>query len=134
MLKKNQQNLQIVTTARITRRLSQTTMRFQATFSDPTILKIKDLQLIVPRFSIRKYNQTFINPVVLKIDLSQLQPAHYRVIAVQNFHVEDTNPNLDECLCGIFLAAKKVDGSWEIPENFPVECRTIKIIGYIHLV
>jgi hypothetical protein len=55
------------------------------------------------------------------------------VLAVQNFHVEDTNPNLDECLAGVFLAGARDDRRWEEPEAFPVECRKLALLAHLEV-
>jgi hypothetical protein len=82
-------------------------------------------------FRIEKHGQIFINPMELTIDLRSVRPSRYRVVAVHNFQVEDRNPNLNECLGGVFLAAQRADGTWEEPESFPVECRTLEVLGYV---
>ena len=105
----------------------------RATFMEPVTYWIEKSRLIVPPFKIEKYGQIYINPVELIIKLRNLRPGPYRVIAVHNFHVEDSNPNLKECLGGIFLAAKLADEKWEEPEKFPVECRSLQTLGYIHV-
>jgi len=96
-------------------------------------LQIRDGALIVPPFRIEKYNQSFINPAELTIDLRTVKPGRYRVIAVHNFQVEDQNPKLNECLGGVFLASQRADGEWEEPEAFPVECRTLKVLRLLEV-
>ena len=95
------------------------------------MFQVRGSALIVSPFRIEKYGQTFINPAELTIDLRSVRPGRYQVIAVHNFQVEDRNPNLDECLGGVFLAARRADGTWEEPESFPVECRTLEVLGYV---
>ncbi len=72
-------------------------------------------------------------PAPVRIDLAALRPGRYRVLAVQNFHVEDDNPDLDVSVAGVFLAARRGDGLWEAPERFPVECRTLGALGEVTL-
>ncbi len=91
---------------------------------------IRNNHLIIPPFCIIKYNLKYINPDELSINLDLLKPDFYRIIAVHNFHVEDCNPNLDECLAGVFFARHTAEGQEE-PEEYPLECRTIKVLGYI---
>jgi hypothetical protein len=87
-------------------------------------------QVIIPPFYIVKYGLKYINPEELAIDLDELQPGSYTVLAVHNFQVEDRNPNLDECLAGVFFARQDA-GEIVNPEEFPVECRMIEILGYL---
>lgn len=122
-----------VTTAQPTHLHHQAIGWFQATSMVPATYRIKDSQLIVPPFKLEKYGQIYNNPVELIVDIRSLRPGQYRIVAVQNFHVEDSNPNLNECLGGVFLAAKRADGTWEEPETFPCECCTLKILGHVHV-
>jgi hypothetical protein len=85
--------------------------------------------LRVPAFRLRKYGQIFISPRDLEIDLLGLKTGVYRIVVVHNFQAEDNNPNLNECLAGIFIAGLHPDGQWEEPEYYPFECRTIEILG-----
>jgi hypothetical protein len=94
---------------------------------------IKDSKFMAPVFRLDKYGQRFINPRELEIDLTGLKTGEYRVAAVHNFQAEDNNPNLDECLTGIFIAGLRPNGKWEEPENYPFECRTIEILGYFSI-
>ena len=69
----------------------------------------------------------------IRIDLGDVEPGTYRVLAVHNFHVEDRNPRLDECAAGVFLAGR-IDGTrWEDPERFPVECRAVAVLGEVEV-
>ena len=54
-------------------------------------------------------------------------------LVVQNFWTEDPNPDLSQCLAGIFLSRRRRDGAWEAAENWPVECRTVAHIGMLDL-
>ena len=103
---------------------------FRATSSVP--LRLREATLIVPPFRIERHGLIYRSPADLQIDLSGLRPGTYRVVAVQNFHVEDCNPRLEECAAGVFLAARVADG-WEEPETFPVECRTLEVLGYVQV-
>ena len=84
-------------------------------------------------FRIAKHGLAYRSPVELRIDLAQLRPARYRVIAVHNFHAEDCNPRLDECAAAVFLAAELRGGVWQEPEAFPVECRAVAVLGLVEV-
>ena len=56
-------------------------------------------------------------------------PDVYRVLAVQNFWIEDDNPDLSQAIAGVFLARRRTDGEWQEPENWPIECRTLAASG-----
>lgn len=63
------------------------------------------------------------------MDLRMVSPGQYLVLAVQNFQVEDRNPDLSMCEAGVFLARRRDDGAWEEPERYPVECRALAVIA-----
>ena len=86
---------------------------------------------MVPPFRIDCLNRRYLQASELRIDLSGLEPDLYRVLAVQNFWIEDRNPDLSEVLAGVFFARRRADGAWEEPENWPVECRTLGTLGYL---
>jgi hypothetical protein len=94
-------------------------------------LRLEGIALVIPPFRIDHLTQRFLQRSELRIDLAGLVPDVYRVLAVQNFWIEDHNPELREGLAGVFLARRCTDGSWEEPENWPVECRTLATLGYI---
>jgi hypothetical protein len=87
--------------------------------------RLEGTTLIVAPFAIPLHRQRYLSPAEIRIDLGTVAPGRYRVLAVHNFHVEDRNPCLDECVAGVFLAARREDGEWEEPERFPVECRAL---------
>jgi hypothetical protein len=105
---------------------------FPATSSAPP-LRLSGTLLEVPPFRLELLGQVFVNDVQLEIDLSLVDEGVYRILVVHNFHVEDRNPNLDECIGGVFLARRRRDGSWEEPERFPVECRALALLGVIEV-
>ena len=82
---------------------------------------------------VNRVRQAYLNPDEIRIELAAIAPGHYRVMAVHNFHVEDCNPCLDECVAGLFLAAQLDDGSWEEPERFPVECRAVAVLATLRV-
>jgi hypothetical protein len=82
-------------------------------------------------FAIRRFQATYATSLEIAIDLALLDAGRHRLIAVHNFHVEDRNPCLDECVAGVFVAARRSDGAWEEPERFPIECRALAVLGEI---
>ncbi|HXV58562.1 MAG TPA: hypothetical protein VD704_11905 [Gaiellaceae bacterium] len=99
----------------------------------PIQLRLRDGALVVPPFRLRKHGQTYASRAELLLELGALRPGAYRLVAVQNFHVEDSSPRLEECAAGVFLARRRADGRWEEPERFPVECRTLALLGYVEV-
>lgn len=106
-----------------------TVREYLVTSSGPVPCRLEANVLIVPPFRLSRRWQTYISDAELRIDLSRVDDGRYRILAVHNFHVEDRNPRLDECVAGVFLAAWCDNGRWEEPERFPVECRTLAILG-----
>jgi hypothetical protein len=96
-------------------------------------LSVAGATLRIAPFLICKWDQRYVSPEALCIDLERLPPALYRIVAVHNFRMEDRNPDLDECLAGIFLA-RRVDCRWEEAEDHPVECRSIEVLGHLDTV
>lgn len=94
-------------------------------------LRIDGTELIIPPFRIDRLAQRFVQLSELRIELAGLEPDLYRVVAVQDFWSEDHNPNLSEALAGVFLARRRASGTWEEPECWPVECRTLAILCYV---
>jgi hypothetical protein len=95
-------------------------------------LRIRDFKLIFPPFKIAKFNQFYVSPHELIVDLKKIEPGVYRIIVVHNFQIEDCNPNLCECTAGIFLSSQ-YEGRWIEPEDLPTECRTIEPLAYIDI-
>ena len=91
---------------------------------------VRHNKVIVPPFCITKFGMSYINPEELVINFSSFKPGYYKIIAVHNFQVEDCNPNLNEALAGVFFARRST-GVYQDPEEQPLECRTIKVIGYM---
>ena len=100
-----------------------------ATSLAPPAPRIESSTLIVPPFCLRHRHRRYLLTTTLRIDLRPLDPDDYRVLAVQSFWIEDDNPDLSERLAGIFLARRRTDGGWEEPESWPVECRTLAVLG-----
>lgn len=95
--------------------------------------RLENAQLVVPPFLLRFLGQDFILWSELRIDLAALPPDEYRVLVVQDFWSEDANPDLGQCLAAVFLARRRLDGDWEAPENWPLECRSVALIGHLDL-
>ncbi|NTW78052.1 MAG: hypothetical protein HGB33_09850 [Syntrophaceae bacterium] len=94
------------------------------------LLRIDNSILIIPPFKIARHKSVYVNPLPLKIDINMWSAVMSRIVVVHNFLVEDCNPDLQECLAGIFFAGL-INGQWEQPEDYPVECRTIEVIGVL---
>ena len=105
---------------------------YRATCTGPVRCSLEGTVLAVPPFRLPLGRQAYLSREPIRIDLAQVAPGSYRVVAVHNFHVEDRNPRLDECVAGIFLAARLGDG-WEEPERFPVECRALAVLGEVEV-
>jgi hypothetical protein len=90
-------------------------------------------ELRIPPFRLEHRSQAYLSETVCEIDLRTVAPGRYRILAVHNFHVEDRNPDLRVCVAAVFLAALRSDGTWEEPERFPVECRSLDILGVIEV-
>ncbi len=102
---------------------------FRAISSAPVRCRLKAGVLIVPPFRLPHLRQHYVSAAEIRIDLASVAPGRYRVLVVHNFHVEDRNPRLDECVAAVFLAAWREDGRWEEPERFPMECRALAVLG-----
>lgn len=102
---------------------------FRAISSAPVRCRLKAGTLIVPPFRLMHHRLHYLSAGEIRIDLASIAPGHYQVLAVHNFHVEDRNPRLDECMAAVFLAARRGDGQWEQAERFPMECRTLVALG-----
>lgn len=90
-------------------------------------------ELVVAPFRIERYGLSYISTSEIRIGLDTVAPGTYRVLAVHNFHAEDCNPCLTECVAGVFLAARRDDDGWEAPERFPIECRSVGVLGVLRL-
>lgn len=104
---------------------------FRVTSSAPVRCRLRAGVLTVPPFRLARHGLQYVGAAEVRIDLSQLAPGRYRVLAVHNFHVEDRNPCLNECVAAVFLAARRSDGEWEQPERFPMECRALAVLGVL---
>ncbi len=98
----------------------------QVTCSGGIRCRLEGHWLLVPPFRMQMGRRRYLNRSEIRINLNEIAAGRYRVVAVHNFHVEDRNPDLLECIAAVFLAAERGDGSWEEPERFPVECRTLE--------
>ena len=60
--------------------------------------------LVIPPFQASFLGQDFVHWEEMRIELAELAPDRYRIVVVQNFWTEDPNPDLSQCLAGIFLS------------------------------
>lgn len=94
-------------------------------------LRLDGRQLLVPPFRIARRTTRYVQSLELTIALGDLEPDVYRILAVQNFWVDDHDPDLSICPAAVFLARRRRDGDWEAPETWPVECRTLATLGHV---
>lgn len=87
--------------------------------------------IVVPPFRLRRGLQTYALSETLRIDVREVEPDIYRVYAVHDFWIDDENPDLSECVAGIFLGRRRASGVWEEPETWPTECRSLAILGTV---
>ena len=92
---------------------------------------IEGHSIVVPPFRLRRDLQTYVLPEMLRIDLREVEPDIYRVYAVHDFWMDDDNPDLSECVAGVFLGRRRASGIWEEPETWPTECRSLTILGTV---
>ncbi|HEY2562018.1 MAG TPA: hypothetical protein VGI48_20110 [Caldimonas sp.] len=99
--------------------------------SSPPSLRLDGWTIRIAPFSIQRGSRSYATDAEIAVDLRALDPGRYRLVAVHNFHVEDRNPRLDECVAGVFVAGRRRDGAWEEPERFPIECRAIALLAEV---
>lgn len=93
-------------------------------------LRADGATIIIPAFSVEKFNQVFVSHGCIRIDTDVLPSALYRITVVHHFQVEDTNPNLDQCIAGIFLSPR-TQGEFARAEDLQTECRSLFHLGYL---
>jgi hypothetical protein len=81
-------------------------------------------------FAISRWGRRYVSRDTFYIDLAQLPKEILQIVAVHDFRIEDRNPNLDECLVGIFIA-RRIGDWWEESEDQPVECRSIEVLALV---
>jgi hypothetical protein len=92
-------------------------------------VRLDGTTLVVPPLRIVRHGMAFGTHVELRVNLEALGSfSASRVYAVHNFHAEDTNPDLDEGVLGIYVGFRRDDGTWEEPESFPIECRALAVL------
>jgi hypothetical protein len=106
---------------------------FRAISSPPVRCRLEKATLIVPPFRLTLHRLHYVNASEIRVDLASVAAGRYRVLGVHNFHIEDRNPCLDECVAAVFLAARRGDGAWEEPERFPMECRNLAVLGELRV-
>lgn len=90
-------------------------------------LSVTGTTLRIAPFLIHRWEQKYISHEAIDIDLERLPAGLYRIVAVHDFRAEDRNPDLDECLAGIFLA-RWAGHRWEEAEDHPIECRSLEVL------
>jgi hypothetical protein len=104
-----------------------------ARICSPLPLHLENGCLVVPPFRLTHLHQHYTQETELRIQLSRIVPDLYRVVAVHNFWAEDTNPDLSQCIAAIFLGRRRLDGTWETAENWPLECREVARLAYLEI-
>ena len=99
--------------------------------SDHVANSMSDRALVIRPFRLTRGRRAFLLQKPFNIDLRGIEPDLYQVHLVQDFWTDDDNPNLDECLAGIFLARRRPTGEWEMPERWQIECRSLMVLGTI---
>jgi hypothetical protein len=87
--------------------------------------------LMIAPLRLTRDRQTYQLQRPLGIDLCGIEPDVYQVHLVQYFWTDDDNTNLNECRAGIFLGRRRATGEWETPERWPVECRSLTVLGTV---
>jgi hypothetical protein len=85
----------------------------------------------IPQYRLARGRQTFVLRRPLVIDLRRIEPDLYRVHLVHDFWSDDDNPDLSECMGAIFFGRLRGPNEWEVPERWPIECRSVKILGTV---
>ena len=93
--------------------------------------RIEGQHLVLASFQLLVGRRSYLNRDGLRIDLSLVEPDLYRLHAVQDFWIEDHNPDLTENRAAVFLGRPRADQSWEVPESWPIECRSLAILGTV---
>ena len=88
--------------------------------------------LMIAPFRFARNQRSYLLREPLFIDLRRLEPDHYQVHLVQDFWTDDDNADLSECLAGTFLGRRRASGEWEIPERWPIECRSLTVLGTVN--
>jgi hypothetical protein len=94
----------------------------------PGLLEIDGATLRIAPFVLHRFGLRYRSSGVIRIALADLAADTHRIVAVHDFRCEDCNPDLDEAVAAVFLA-RRVDGRWQEPEDHPLECRGIAVLG-----
>ena len=84
--------------------------------------------LRIAPFVVHRFGLRYRSAGEIRIALADLQQDVYRIVAVHDFGSEDCNPDLDEAVAAVFLA-RRVAARWQEPEDHPVECRAVAVLG-----
>ena len=94
------------------------------------LLAIEGATLRIAPFLVHRFGLRYRSAGEIRIALAGLGDAAYRIVAVHDFRAEDSNPDLGEGLAAVFLA-RRIDDRWQEPEEPPVECRGVALLGRI---
>lgn len=94
----------------------------------PGLLAIDGATLHIAPFVVQRFGLRYRSAGPIRIALAGLADAAYRIVAIHDFRSEDRNPDLEEGVAAVFLA-RRIDGRWQEPEDPPVECRGIALLG-----
>ena len=87
--------------------------------------------LVIPPQRLARGRTHYLLERAVCIDLHGIEPDLYQVRFVQDFWAEDANPDLDVRLGGIFFGRRRISGEWEVPESWPIECRSLAMLGTV---
>ena len=97
-------------------------------FALRSLLAIDGATLRIAPFVVHRFGLRYRSTGEIRIALTDLAADTYRIVAVHDFRCEDCNPDLDEAVAAVFLA-RRIDGRWQEPEDHPLECRRIAVLG-----
>lgn len=93
-------------------------------------LSMQGTTLILPTFSIEKFNQRFVSRGCIQIETVRLPSALFRMTIIHHFQLEDTHPDLDQCTAGLFLSPC-ITGRFAQAEDLQTECRSLFHLGFL---
>jgi hypothetical protein len=99
--------------------------------SDPLVDRAAPYALVIPALRLARGRRSYVLPKSFGLDLRRVEPDLYQIHLVQDFWTDDDNPDLGECVGAVFLGRRRASGAWEAPERWPIECRSLAILGTI---